>query len=320
MRLDIPPLFERLSSCQRILLAGAGGGYDILAGLPLYECLRGLGKEVFLANLSFSSLRRARGRWIEIEQIPLVLEVLGDCGGVEEYFPERYLAEWLASRGQPAPVYAYKAAGVRVLESIFRHLAKLLDLDALVLVDGGCDILMRGNEPDLGTPHEDIASLAAAHCLDLPVRLLVCLGFGVDRYHGVCHAYVLESMAELTAQGAFLGGLSLLPSMPEFRAYLQALQYIFQRMPDNESIVNTSIAAAGLGRFGDDHVLDRTRGQTLFINPLMSTYFAFEVDGVARRCLYLDVLRETSTRRDVDLVIDEFRRTVPRRPWLPIPL
>jgi len=38
----------------------------------------------------------------------------------------------------------------------------------------------------LGTPEEDIASIAAVHQLQLDTKLLVCLGFGVDTFHGVC--------------------------------------------------------------------------------------------------------------------------------------
>lgn len=45
-----------LESSQRVLVAGAGGGFDVYAGLPIYERLRSLGKTAFLANLSFVSL------------------------------------------------------------------------------------------------------------------------------------------------------------------------------------------------------------------------------------------------------------------------
>jgi hypothetical protein len=41
-----------LEQSRRVLVAGAGGGFDVYAGLPIYERLRGLGKEVFLGNLS----------------------------------------------------------------------------------------------------------------------------------------------------------------------------------------------------------------------------------------------------------------------------
>ncbi len=47
-------------------------------------------------------------------------------------------------------------------------------------MDGGTDILMRGDESGLGTPEEDMASLAAVHGLDVPEKIVVCAGFGVD--------------------------------------------------------------------------------------------------------------------------------------------
>ncbi|NJP89505.1 hypothetical protein HCN51_08605 [Nonomuraea sp. FMUSA5-5] len=50
------PLSARLGRSRRILVAGAGGGFDVYAGLPLALSLWGAGKEVHLANLSFSHL------------------------------------------------------------------------------------------------------------------------------------------------------------------------------------------------------------------------------------------------------------------------
>lgn len=55
MQLNLP-ILEQLASCERILIAGAGGGFDIFAGLPLYFTLRELGKTVHLANFSFSDM------------------------------------------------------------------------------------------------------------------------------------------------------------------------------------------------------------------------------------------------------------------------
>src|SRR5690349_17141972 len=51
-----PPLLTRLRAADRILVAGAGGGFDVYAGLPIALALRAAGKEVHLANLSFSHL------------------------------------------------------------------------------------------------------------------------------------------------------------------------------------------------------------------------------------------------------------------------
>lgn len=51
-----PAFFTRLCDARRVLIAGAGGGFDVYAGLPLALALRSMGKEVHLANLSFADL------------------------------------------------------------------------------------------------------------------------------------------------------------------------------------------------------------------------------------------------------------------------
>ncbi len=51
-----PQLFDRLDPCRRVLIAGAGGGFDVYAGLPLALALQAQGKAVHLANLSFTYL------------------------------------------------------------------------------------------------------------------------------------------------------------------------------------------------------------------------------------------------------------------------
>jgi len=316
MQLSSLPLLDALEPCQRILLAGAGGGFDVVAGLPLMEYLRGQGKDVFLASLSFSELKKASGRKVGSN----VLEVLPDSGGDDEYFPERYLSQWFAERGDRVPVYSYAASGPMVMLDNYRDLVRELGLDCLVLIDGGTDILMRGDEPSLGTPLEDMCSVAAADMLDLPYKFVVSLGFGIDVFHEVCHAYVLEAIADMTRTGDYLGAFSLTPDMPEFQAMAEAVNYICQRMPGKESIVMTSVVAAGQGHFGDYHPTPRTEGSRLFLNPLMAMYFGFTLDGLARRCLYLDYLKDKYGRWEVHRGICNFLSTVESRPWIPIPL
>jgi len=309
------PFLEALQPCQRILIAGAGGGFDVVAGVPLFEYLRAQGKEVFMASLSFSDLPKAKGRKVGYN----VLEILPDSGGDEEYFPERYLSQWYADRNQQVPVYSYKASGPMVMVEIFQDLVKELQLDTLILVDGGTDILMRGDEPGLGTPLEDMCSLAAADMLELPHKFVLNLGFGIDTFHEVCHAYVLEAIADLTKTGDFLGAFSLLPGMPEFEALVQSVDYICGRMPGKESIVMTSVVAAGQGHFGDYHPTPRTEGSKLFINPLMSMYFCFKLEGLAKRCLYLDYLKDKYGRWEVHRGICNFLGTIEPREWISIP-
>jgi len=70
-----------------------------------------------------------------------------------------------------------------------------------------------------------------------------------------------------------------------------AVAFAHEEMPTRQSIVNGSIASAIRGDFGDVHVSERTRSSELFINPLMTLYFGFDLAAVADRSLYLPMLK-----------------------------
>ena len=108
--------------------------------------------------------------------------------------------------------------------------------------------------------------------------------------------------------------------MEEFRLYSEALEFVLARMPLRPSIVNTSIVSAVSGRFGDAHATRRTQGSELFINPLMSLYWAFHLDHVVRRNLYLDRISDTTSYAELSLAIETFRATLSKtRIWGDIP-
>ena len=297
------PFFREIETAQTILLAGCGGGYDIYCGLPLYFGLREMGKTVHLANLSFSSIQASNGRKLPGGMV----EVDSRTKGEMRYFPEMHLAQWLANGGIDAPIYCLAHEGVRPVTASYQWLVENLGVDAILLVDGGTDSLMRGDETGLGTPEEDMVSIAAVNQMDVDNKWLVCLGFGVDTFHGVCHAQFLEAVADLTHAGGFLGAWTLTPDMPEVQQYAAACAYTHKRMFNNPSIVSSSILSAVVGRYGDYHATTRTEGSELFINALMTLYWAFQVDAVANRNLYLNELRDTETYYDVVTAILQFR-------------
>ncbi|MBE8475016.1 DUF1152 domain-containing protein [Streptomyces justiciae] len=310
--LQEPALFTRLRAARRVLVAGAGGGFDVYAGLPLALALQAAGKEVHLANLSFADLYGLDlDAWLDQD----VAAVRPDTAARGDYFPERTLARWLDRQGLPSTVYAFPLTGVGPLRAAYRTLLDHLGpVDAIVLVDGGTDILLRGDEHGLGTPEEDMASLAAVAGLDdVPERLVACLGFGVDAHHGVNHSLVLENLAALDREGGYLGAFSLPRESREGALYLDAVAHAQECTPDHPSIVNGSVAAAVRGAFGDVRFTERTRGSELFINPLMSLYFCVDALALARRNLYLDRLENTALMRQIHSVIAEFRDELPRQ-------
>ena len=310
------PFFKAIADAETILLSGAGGGFDIFSGLPLYFGLKNMGKTVHLANLSFSRLHASTGKRLGTG----LIEITAQTEGFERYFPELHLARWLAAHGEPVPIYGIDRAGVKPVSAAYRTLNEMLKPDAVILVDGGTDSLMRGDEAGLGTPEEDITSIAAVHALDVPIKLLVCLGFGVDTFHGVCHAQFLEAVADLTRQDAFFGMWSLTRDMPEVRRYIEAVDYVNSIMSDHPSIVSSSIVSAIEGEFGNHHRNHRTEGSQLFINVLMALYWCFRLDAVAERSLYLKEIRETEVVRDLTLAIEYFRATHDSKGWVDLPM
>jgi hypothetical protein len=289
------PFIDELDKAQTILIAGSGGGFDVFCGLPLYFWLKKAGKTVHLANLSSGALAFCDAE----NPVPALWRITPQTAATK-YFPEMHLSAWLTARYGETPVCAIAPSGARPVSAAYRWLAETLKPDAVILVDGGTDSLMRGDEAGLATPEGDAVSLLAAQALkDVPQKFLVCLGFGVD---------------------AYLGAWSLCQDSEEFRFYKDACEYTIARLPHQPSIVNTSIIAAVNGSFGDVHSTERTEGSKLFINPLMALYWSFRLDGVAHRNLYLYQIRNTETADEVSLAIEKFRDALPKtRPWTNIP-
>lgn len=304
------PYQLQLEKTQRVLIAGAGGGFDIFCGLPLYFALKKAGKQVHLANLSFTQLNNFAGDWVTetMMRVTASIQVV-----TKQYFPEYYLCQWFQTIKQESiPIYAFSRTGATPLRHNYEWLIQELNLDTIILVDGGTDSLMRGDEDGLGTPEEDFVSLTAVSALAIHQKLLVCLGFGVDYYHGVSNDLTFEAIAHLTKQNAFLGSQSLLGQMPEVEQYYHACKYVFEKM--ETSIVSSSILAAIAGEYGNYHSTQRTKGSPLWINPLMPIYWFFLLDKVAEYNLMVGQLHMTEFYDQVRRIITIMQRTaVPQR-------
>lgn len=311
------PFLGELEQAENILIAGAGGGYDVYCGLPLYFGLKAQGKNVYLGNLSFAFLPPLGPERLS----PTVYEVTAESHLFGDYFPEYFLAEWLREVEQDmTPIYCFERTGVKPLLEGYRVLVDHLQLDTVVLVDGGTDSLMRGDEDGLGTPNEDMTSIVAVNELDIPRKMMASLGFGVDRFHGVSNERSLAAVAELTQSGGYLGAWSLMSEMPEVQKYQAAAAYAFAKMPNDISIVSSSILSAINGHYGNHHATRRTGGSELWINPLMAIYLTFNVSHLAERLLYRKLLLNTVDYDDVRTVIRLFReelRTVRNRGRIP---
>jgi hypothetical protein len=321
MNLNLP-IFDQLASSQNILIAGAGGGFDVFSGLPLYFALRAQGKTVHLANYSFTEFDIAA----LISQPELLVDglVLGACAPVMKhfpYFPEGFLSQWFKEvRGEDVTVWMLAKVGVAPLTKAYQVLVEHLKIDALVLVDGGVDSIMRGDEIGAGTLVEDSISLAAVDKLDIPVKILACIGFGTEVEEALCHYNALENMAALAQEGAFLGSCALIPQMEAFQLFESACRYVWEQPGHAKSHISTRIIPAVHGHFGNHHMYPNDPFITsVFLSPLMSLYWFFDAATVIKRNLIIDLLRPTYTTHEAMIRVTSHRQQLRPRPRRAIP-
>ena len=309
------PFFKEIESSQNILLAGAGGGFDITSGIPLYLYLRSQGKNVILANLSFTELAKIGSKEICPETYQITVK-----SKTQEYFPEKYILEWLRDVHNEKPImYGFlHEVGVAPLRNAYKFFIQKHQIDTVVVVDGGTDSLMFGDESDVGTIIEDACTILAVEKAGAPRNYLVSVGFGVE--HNLNHHACLENIATLTKSGGYKGALSLTSDMPEGKAYLEITEYLNQKMPQKKSIVINSVASAMQGKYGNYHPTNRTKGTIQYINPLMPIQWFFRLEDIAQNIGFSDRVQDSQDMYDIVKAYRTYRATIIVRSDKAIPL
>ena len=315
------PILTKLLSAKSILLVGMGGGYDIFCGMPIYYELRKAGKKVILGNLTTSHLPKNT----EGEQLNPHLVGIGQPNSgflkrlsfAKTEKPinacEQHLVEFMANHYADKPaVWCVERTGVQPMLRSYQQLIQKYEIDTVVLIDGGVDSLIKGDETEQGTLIEDILSIAAVHELKNVDKYLVCLGFGTER--DVFYGDILENIAALTKKGAYLGSCALLQEMACYDFYEKSVLFA-QNHADavGTSVVNSSVISAVRGEYGNAHLIPKTKDSLLWINPLMNLFWCFDLDKVAEWNLVVPHLKNTQTFDDVLKTYQAHQKLVTRR-------
>ncbi len=318
MQLNLP-IWKQLENSENILIVGAGGGFDVFAGLPLYFTLKAHGKNVHLANYTFTDMELI----VKLETIETLIEdqlvgVNGKVNHLNPYFPEGYFAEWF-SEVHEAPINIWMLAKTEAAPHTisYRKLVEHLGIDALILIDGGVDSLMRADEQAPGSLVEDSISLAAASAVDVPVKILACLGFGAEIE--VCHHHALQNMAALIKENAFYGGCALIKTMEVYQWYEQACRYVWEQLAHGKSHISMRVVSAVNGEFGNHHLYENETNLKVFVSPLMSLYWFFDADVVAKKSFLCGQLMTTKTTQDARRMFVMVRDTLNVRPRRTLP-
>lgn len=309
MKLNLP-ILDKIADSKNILIAGCGGGFDVFCGLPIYFTLREMGKNVHLANYSFTPLDIV-AHYCNTTTLESDLLEGASADILDElqlgYYPEGYLSRWFRDvDGNPTPIWMFAKVGPAKLLKLYQQLIEHLEIDAIILLDGGVDSLMIGDEMGAGTLLEDTISLTAVQSLDVPVKILACLGFGAELE--VAHNNALDNMSALIKQGAFYGSCALTQQMPVYQQYESASKYVWEQPSHHKSQINMRVVSAVNGHSGNYHMYDDYPPRPVFVSPLMSLYWFFDATAVIKRSLLADVIRPTSTIEDALAVTMRFRR------------
>jgi len=301
---------ERLSSLlvegERFLIGGLGGGCDIGNALPTAFALALMGKEVFLCGVHRSGVGALReAELVEERGIRCLAKVSPASYWREaERLPEPIVAELLTSgqyglrlpglRGESIFVIS-REEGVRQMAKAFAFLKDVLELDGVILVDGGGDSIVFGHEPALATAIGDAMTIAAFSNLEGAVQGVVALGADVE----IPLKVLLSNLKKLGERDAILGGLR-----PRGRAralFLRASSILLSRTRSN-SLNVLYLSAKGL------RSAIRVRGRRLEITPLQAYTFMIDPRSVAELSHVVRLAKEHDEFDRIKEALREFRR------------
>lgn len=295
-----------LAPGSNILVAGAGGGFDVICAMPVILSLRKAGHNVELANYSFTFLSKIRDALNPMDSLYGVNS--SSKLTASDYCPEIHLARWWKNEfGEDKTIWCYSGVGVKPLSQIFQALEERLKLDAILILDGGVDGLFYGNEYNTGTPSMDAVSVIAGSTLKRSLKYYAFTAFGTEGSNQeVRHADALLRVSELVKENAFLGVSAPKPNSEAGLQFVRALDFIHSKMdPIKHSIMAGSIKSALKGDFGLTAFNAKTKTGPVWISPLTMMYWYFDLDKVASaKPIYNEVLNTDSVME----VADAFER------------
>lgn len=312
MRLNLPSAFtEDLAYSNGLIIAGIGGGFDVFGGLPLAYELE--------THYNF-------------KKIVFVSYSLDHKGFYSKEAEEGDGPEWGLAKHTGKPVYIVAREGVQTVRRAYEDILRVHNYSRMILVDGGFDSLMRGDEEGRGTVLEDAISMTAIAQLNPHIKkTLVCMGFGCEVEEGVSHYQALENIAELTKAGHFKGCCALTKEMESYSHYEDITHHVMNDWK-RQSHIHSRIIPAVQGEFGNYHMYNKVDARVeypqvaeykgeIFVNPLMALMWFFDFQGVIERNLIAPKIHMSGTYVDAQMLyrqsLDELGQRKAKR--IPIP-
>lgn len=321
--LNLPlPVIMNLKNCKNILILGMGGEFDVFAGLPIYLTLEKMGMKLHLGSFTHVQWNVVTSH---TECIPMAQGCVGVTGNIKQasdFFPEMYLSSYFKDvKSREVPVWTFKrdqsvAEYTNSLDTLVKHIG----IDVIILVDGGVDSIMVGDEEGSGSMMEDTLSLAAVKNVDVPIKMLGCVGFGTETEENLSHYSALENIAKIIKQGGFYGTCSLVSYMDCFKEYKAICEHVWKQPNHKKSHIQTKVIPSAEGEFGDYHMFPMEKKNDIFVSPLSNIYWFFNAQAPIYNNLVIPAIEEKETFFEAVQVGVPMIKNFVKRPRREIPL
>jgi len=272
-----------------ILIGGVGGGGDSAGALSLALDV----KEKLRKRVAILGMVRVRVKNIEKPKriIKGIVEVKGETWASGRFFEPR-----IASLGWETYVVCLEEKLDDILEGL-RVLVEEKDIKHIVCIDFGGDVLIRGNEPELGSPVSDAIGLAVLAEAKKKLGLHTILGignFGAEFGGVIPIPLLVENLQEIAMAGGYYGAYK--PPKEVLPKFFMYTEYLRKRVPS--FMLNVYLDALK-GKFG------KNRYRVAYFNGVFKVEpyhrFIFMVDPI-KACSLNTLCTVARKRRNVEAV------------------
>lgn len=271
-------LIEQLDGVNKVLLVGAGGGFDLLATLPVYySLLNEYEVDVELANYSFVHFPDLDKINDTVNFQPNVQGATGNIKNRTNHFPEGYLSEYLANGfGRPQNVWMINSKqSMSQLTNCYNNIIKHMKIEAIIACGFGVRSIMTGNEQDCGDMAHTTINLGALNDVsyDIP-KVLITTAFELNSRKAVSYFAAMENMSKLIAGNAYYGGFINTKHMASYQFLKSSYEWIATQPEHDTSPLIESFFMSTEGGFGPHNV------EGTMCNPIMCQSHIFDLPSV----------------------------------------
>lgn len=287
-----------------IIIAGCGGGYDIFGGLITYYRLKNIAKKIIMINYSFTSIDLLKSTAECINSHLYKVSPKTNISDDKLYYPEARLSSQL-----DIPIYTLSndPTVYDITECYNTLINKEGKIDIIYLVDGGCDVLLTGDEVGLATPVEDMMHLKAILSINISYKYIITLGVNIDTAHGVIQSDLDNRLDYLEKSSSMISSEYLNLLDPSVTFYYQ----IVKKCNPISSIVHSLVISTLEGNRGfytPDYLKERIKESIVSLTDQTCTLYQFDLIKIAYEVKYLNQIEINMNTDDVDNLIEKYQK------------